>query len=79
MRWLSKIPPKEKDVRTLVKFAWLPVVIGDVTIWFERYHVLQSYEFKEVTVYLGGNSVPPVKCKTYKWVSVSKRLIDAEI
>lgn len=31
------------SLRTVKKFAWLPVRIEDCYVWFEFYHVQQSY------------------------------------
>lgn len=31
------------SLRTVKKFAWLPVRIDDCFVWFESYHVQQSY------------------------------------
>lgn len=61
MRWTIKQGPVPGQERTRLKFAWLPVKIGRVMVWLERYQVLERY-----TVY-HQNSFPP----EWKVVSVS--------
>ncbi len=40
MRW--KIPKADWSERDVVRFAWLPIVIGDHKVWLERYVEHQS-------------------------------------
>jgi hypothetical protein len=40
---MRKVIPKENDIRHIVRFAWRPVIIGQVKIWWEKYAVIQKY------------------------------------
>jgi hypothetical protein len=42
MRW-SKIDYQEGDVRTVKRFAWIPVEISDtdIVVWWESYYAVE--------------------------------------
>jgi hypothetical protein len=42
MRWKTNRPePKPGEERKVWRFAWLPIEVGDQTVWLERYGVIQ--------------------------------------
>lgn len=43
MRWLAPSAPSIGARRHLIRFAWLPVRLGDLWIWLERYTVTERY------------------------------------
>jgi len=54
MRWKTKLSPQNGDKRTITKFAWLPVEVGNKTIWLEKYkeHQLYVHEYGQYTYYV---------------------------
>jgi hypothetical protein len=38
--------PKEGQLKTITRFAWLPVWIEDKKIWLERYKLTYQYVYK---------------------------------
>lgn len=43
------IKPQVGDKRCYVKFAWLPVAIGNTIVWLERYNLTKILEVIEFT------------------------------
>ena len=45
MKWKTIAPnaPKDGDVRTVRRFAWLPIAVGDYTVWLEVVQIEQVY------------------------------------
>lgn len=74
MRWPSRIKPKEKDTKVVVKFAYIPVTIGNVVVWLERYEVLYACESVNKGAHFGDKIFYFTRLE---WVLVSKRVIDA--
>jgi hypothetical protein len=54
MRWKKKVsraPPEPKvgDKKTELFFAWLPMEIGDMFVWLERYAIV--YELRQINTF----------------------------
>lgn len=70
----ENIEPKNGDVKTIVKRAWLPKVVANTRIWFEQYEELYVFEERQIesnilhegkkAVFIVGN-----------WNKVSEKLI----
>ena len=61
MRWKPKIRPKDKEIRTIKRFAWLPVAMLNepVVVWLETYIVVEKW------------------CDIYEeWETITKRVND---
>jgi hypothetical protein len=52
MKWKIKVSPKDNDLRTIQRFAWIPIQIrvyqdkshGLYLVWLEFYQVNQLYK-----------------------------------
>lgn len=67
MKWkTNQYVPKEGDRRTVRKFAFLPVIADEYTVWLETYDSVQQYT--KVTVYV-HRGVPD---RWMRWVEVEK-------
>lgn len=44
MRWKVKPEPKLREQRTIKKFAWFRVRVGDQYVWLESYLEIQEYQ-----------------------------------
>lgn len=70
MRFKRKTEPKEGDLRTVYKFAWLPTSVGDYTVWFEHYAVKERY--------VGYAKLDSFDCpvREYAWFEVDRNICD---
>lgn len=60
MKWKTKkYIPKEGDIRTKRKFAWLPKDCdGDMTVWLETYESVQVYRTRKRSTKAGLRNLP---------------------
>ena len=43
MKWKEKTEPSHGERRTYQKFAWMPIKVGEYTVWLETYQVTEEY------------------------------------
>lgn len=48
---ILKVSPKIGDIRVIKKFAWLPVEISGITIWWQSYYIKQQYTARVYCIY----------------------------
>ena len=62
MRFYAVKKPTEGDIKTVTKFLWLPITLGNETRWLERATMQMQYT--------GFNSYVPdskIVCRGYWW------------
>jgi len=50
MKWKHRIP-RQKETRTIRKFAWFPTQIKDMRIWLEYYYEDQTWHYGKLSGY----------------------------
>jgi hypothetical protein len=43
MKWKEKTEPYHGERRTYQKFAWMPIKVGEYTVWLEAYQVTEEF------------------------------------
>lgn len=63
MRWPATREkyPQEGNMRTRVKFAWLPIQCGDEVVWLEKYIVKERFDADEME----ESSWTPIRYSTW--------------
>lgn len=70
----ENIPPKNGDVKTIVKRAWFPKIVANTRIWLELYEELYVYEQRQIE----SNIIHEDKKAVFmvgNWIKVSEKLI----
>lgn len=68
--------PKEGDIKTVAKYAWLPKIINGAKIWLEQYEELFVYKITEIPANIEGKTV---KYSVGEWIKVTSRIIKWQI
>ena len=69
--WKCSIP-KDGTIKTINKFAWLPVLMSDgYKVWLQSYKELKAYVPQRHTVEIDGL---PTIFKNSNWVTLSKAI-----
>lgn len=71
----ENIEPKNGDVKTIVKRAWLPTKVANVRIWLEQYEELYVYEERSIESNIITNDGKKAVFIVGNWVKVSEKLI----
>ena len=65
MRFKVKPKPELWDRKTVIKFAWYPVRVNDLIVWWEMYESTYSYRKKD---WLTG----------YYWELIERKVINSK-
>lgn len=77
MVWKAKLSTQTlriNDVREIIRFAWLPKIIGPNVVWLAQYQIKQIYWLTEYPL-IESNKIAQV----YEWKTIGTRILAREV